>query len=353
MNYSILLIEDNDDMRENIAEILELANYKVYTASNGKEGVKTAKKIIPDLIISDIMMPVMDGYEVLYLLGKDEKTKKIPFIFLTAKAEQTDFRMGMNLGADDYLTKPFQEMELLNVVETRIKRSKTLQKDFTKDKNGLVQFIDATRGIQELTLHAKSSKPKIYKKKEIIFHEEDAAYFLYFLEKGKIRTFKKNELGKEFTTGLFKPGDFVGYMSLIKNCNYADSAIAMEETTVYRIQKEDFNKLMFQNQEIALAFIKILSGNILDKEEELLNLAYNSVRKRLADSLLLLYNKYSLNEEAPFSISIQREELASLVGTSPESVIRVLSSFKEEELIQVKGSLITIMDLEGLINIIQ
>ena len=353
MNYSILLIEDNDDMRENIAEILELANYKVFTAPNGKEGVKTAKNIIPDLIISDIMMPVMDGYEVLYLLGKDDKTKKIPFIFLTAKAEQTDFRMGMNLGADDYLTKPRQEMELLNVVETRIKRSETLQKDFTKDKNGLVKFIDATRGIQELTLHAKSNKPKVYKKKEVIFHEDDAAYFLYFLEKGKIRTFKKNEFDKEFTTGLFKPGDFIGYMSLIKDSNYADTAVAMEETTVYRIQKEDFNQLMFQNQEIAHAFIKILSGNIIDKEEELLNLAYNSVRKRLADSLLLLYNKYREEEDDQFSIAIQREELASLVGTSPESAIRVLSAFKEEGLIQVKGSRITIINLEGLVNVIQ
>lgn len=353
MNHSILLIEDNDDMRENIAEILELANYEVHTAPNGKEGVKSAKAIIPDLIISDIMMPVMDGYEVLYLLGKDNKTKKIPFIFLTAKAEQTDFRKGMNLGADDYLVKPFQEMELLNVVETRIKRSETLQQDFSKDKNGLVQFIDATRGIQELTLHAKASKPKVYKKKEVIFHEDDAAFYLYFLEKGKIRTFKKNELGKEFTTGLFKPGEFIGYMSLIKDCNYADTAIAMEETTVYRIHKDDFNTLMYQNQEIAHAFIKILSGDLIDKEEELLNLAYNSVRKRLADSLLLLYNKYRKEEDDQFSIAIQREELASLVGTSPESAIRVLSAFKEEGLIQVKGSRITIINLEGLVHVIQ
>ena len=86
---------------------------------------------------------------------------------------------------------------------------------------------------------------------------------------------------------------------------------------------------------------------------QLLNLAYNSVRKRLADSLLLLYNKYREEEDDQFSIAIQREELASLVGTSPESAIRVLSAFKEEGLIQVKGSRITIINLEGLVNVIQ
>ena len=350
MANTILLIEDNHDMRENIAEILELANYTVHTASNGKEGIKAAKTLIPDLIISDIMMPVMDGYEVLYLLGKDEKTKKIPFIFLTAKSEPSDFRKGMNLGADDYLVKPFQEMDLLNVVETRIKRSKVLNQGFSKDKEGLIKFIDTTKGIQQLTLHAKTGKLKHYKKKEIIFHEEDSANFLYFIESGKVRRFKKNESGKEFTTGLSKPGDFIGYMALIKGCNHTDTAIAMEDSTAFRIHKDDFNKLMYKNQEITYAFIKMLSGSLINKEEELLNLAYNSVRKRMADGLIQLYKKYQEEEEDRFSIAIPREDLASMAGTSPESAIRALSAFKEEDLIQIKGSKITILDVEGLVN---
>ncbi len=353
MSYSILLIEDNNEMRENIAEILELANYKVHTASNGKEGLKKAKSLLPNLIVSDIMMPVMDGYEVLYLLGKYEKTKKIPFIFLTAKSEPSDFRKGMNLGADDYLVKPFEEMDLLNVVETRINRSKLLSQEFSKDRNGLMKFIDTSKGIEELTLHAKTGKPKEYKKKEIIFHEEDPANYLYFLERGKVRLFKKNESGKEFTIGLSKPGDFIGYMPLLKNCNHTDSAVAMEDITVFRIHKEDFNKLMYKNQEITYAFIKILSGSLITKEEEILNLAYNSVRKRMADGLLLLHKRYQRDEEDRFSIAIPREDLASMAGTSSESAIRALSAFKEEKLIQIKGSEITILDLEGLVNTAQ
>ena len=115
----ILVIEDNLDVRENIVEILELSNYEVSEAPNGKEGVKAAKKEQPDLILCDIMMPEMDGYEVLYMLGKDPGTSTIPFIFLTAKAEKSDFRQGMSLGADDYLTKPFDDMELLKAIEGR------------------------------------------------------------------------------------------------------------------------------------------------------------------------------------------------------------------------------------------
>src|SRR4051812_33462814 len=107
----ILLIEDSREMRENTAEILELANYNVITAANGKIGVEYAVKELPDLIICDIMMPELDGYGVLYMLGKNPATASIPFIFLTAKAEKTDLRKGMSMGADDYLTKPFEEME--------------------------------------------------------------------------------------------------------------------------------------------------------------------------------------------------------------------------------------------------
>ena len=106
MNKTILLIEDNAAMRDNIQEILELSDYKVFTAVNGKLGVELAKREKPDLIICDITMPELDGYGVLHILGKSDETAGIPFVFLTAKAEKSDFRKGMTLGADDYLTKP-------------------------------------------------------------------------------------------------------------------------------------------------------------------------------------------------------------------------------------------------------
>ena len=108
---TILLIEDNKDVRENTAEILELANYKVLQAENGKIGVELAQQKIPDLIICDIMMPVLDGYGVIHLLNKSQQTAGIPFIFLTAKSERSDFRKGMEMGADDYISKPFDDID--------------------------------------------------------------------------------------------------------------------------------------------------------------------------------------------------------------------------------------------------
>lgn len=127
MSYSILLIEDNAEMAENIATILQLARYEVIHAPNGKIGVDVAQQKHPDLILCDIMMPQLDGYGVVHILNKDPETAGIPFIFLTAKADKSDFRTGMNLGADDYITKPFDGLDLLKVVEMRLKKSELLK----------------------------------------------------------------------------------------------------------------------------------------------------------------------------------------------------------------------------------
>ena len=104
---TILLIEDNDVIREDTAEILEISGYAVAQAADGKAGVALALAQPPDLVICDVMMPVLDGYGVLHIFHKNPRLAGIPFIFLTAKTEREDFRRGMELGADDYLTKPF------------------------------------------------------------------------------------------------------------------------------------------------------------------------------------------------------------------------------------------------------
>ena len=137
----ILLIEDNDDIRENTAEILALAQYDVFTAINGKECLKLALKEKPDIIICDITMPVLDGYGVLHLLSKNTETANIPFIFLTAKADQIDFRKGMEMGADDYITKSFGDVQLLNAIEVRLKKNDIFKKEFLKNIEGIEEFI--------------------------------------------------------------------------------------------------------------------------------------------------------------------------------------------------------------------
>src|ERR1044072_2798366 len=138
---SVLVIDDNREIRENTAEILELAGYKIFSAENGKQGVEIAIKEKPSLIVCDIMMPELDGYGVLHLLRKNPETDNIPFIFLTAKSERSDFRKGMEMGADDFITKPFDDLELLNAIEMRLKKYDVLQGKYPSDETGLNRLV--------------------------------------------------------------------------------------------------------------------------------------------------------------------------------------------------------------------
>ncbi|NBB19380.1 response regulator [Runella sp. CRIBMP] len=345
---TILLIEDNPDMRDNTTEILELAHYKVITAENGKQGIKLAQESSPDLIICDIMMPELDGYGVLHLLSKEPSTASIPFIFLTAKAEKNDYRKGMTLGADDYLTKPYDDVELLSAVETRLRKNNLLKTEYSRTEEGLYQFLNEAKSFESLKKLSENKKTKLFKKREIIYSEGNYPNAVYFLKSGKIKNFKTNEFGKEYIIELHKPGDFFGYLDLLENTAYQDSAVTLQDSEVVIIPKDEFNSLLYNNRDVASKFIKILSNEVREREERLLKLAYNSVRKRVAESLIMLANRYQEDKTKHFAIAITREDLASIVGTATETVIRTLSDFKEESLIEMKGSLITVLDYEKL-----
>lgn len=345
---TILIIEDNKDVRENTAEILELASYRVLQAENGKMGVEIAQRTKPDLIICDIMMPVLDGYGVIHLLNKNQDTASIPFIFLTAKSERLDFRKGMEMGADDYISKPFDDIELLKAVESRLKKNELLKAEYSKNLSGLNKFFDEVTKLEDLKKLSSEKRIKSIKKKEIIYTESGSPNFLYFLSKGKVKTYKSHEYGKDLITTLYKEGDFFGYTSLLEEQVYSETAEALEDSEVCLIPKEDFQSLMHSNINVMKIFVKMLSDNIIEKENKLVDLAYSSVRKRVAGALLMLEERYSKENGNNFSISISREDLANIVGTATESLIRTLSDFKQDKLIEIKGSNITILNLEKL-----
>jgi DNA-binding NarL/FixJ family response regulator len=119
----ILVIEDEPEMRRNITALLRYYDYEPVAAQNGRQGVEMARQEMPDLILCDVMMPELDGYSVLQELQTDALLARTPFIFLTAKGEKEDLRSGMNLGADDYLTKPVANADLIRAIETRLRRS--------------------------------------------------------------------------------------------------------------------------------------------------------------------------------------------------------------------------------------
>lgn len=349
----ILLIEDNDDIRNNTAEILELANYRVVTAENGKRGVELAIQHKPDLIICDIMMPVLDGYGVLHAVHKNEAIKNTPFIFLTAKTERSDFRKGMELGADDYITKPFNGTELLNAVDSRLKKMDFLKSEISKGWEGLQQVVEMAGNGFSLGNFIEEQNNNTYKKKQAVYIEGNHPQFLFYVVTGKVKTFKRNDDGKELVTALYSPGEFIGYVSLLEKSVYRDSAEALEESELAMIPVGEFEKIINSNWEVAKLFIKLLASHVAEKENQLLGLAYNSLRKKVADALLMLQKKYQTDDAVDFVIDITRENLATIAGTATESLIRTLSDFKAEKIINIKDGYISIINrkkLENLVN---
>ncbi len=346
----ILLIEDNPDVRENTAEILALAGYEVSTAENGKLGVEAATASLPDLIICDIMMPVLDGYGVLHLLSKNHTTESIPFIFLSAKSERSDVRKGMEMGADDFITKPFDDIELLNAVESRLKKAEIIKKEYGAGAEGINQMLLDSEGMRDLEKVTSRQVTKNYRKKDMIFSEGDTPAGLYFLRSGKAKSYKSHELGKDLITRMLQPGDFFGYISLLEDTLQKESTEALEDCEVVIYPKEDFIKLIFQSQSASKQFVQLLTGKISEEQDRLLSLAYSSVRKRTADALLVLKKRYHDGSDKDFSMAISRDDLANMVGTATESLIRTLSDFREEGLVNIQGSVITITNEEKLLR---
>ncbi|AUD01561.1 response regulator [Spirosoma pollinicola] len=337
---TILLIEDNTIIRENTAEILELAGYRVLTALNGKIGVELALADRPDLIICDIMMPVLDGYGVLHIVNKNPALTGIPFIFLTAKSERIDFRRGMEMGADDYLTKPFDDSELLSAVEGRLNRFVNLQTGQPKSKEDSVKSGDD----EDAGLHTLPANRKLHRvlKKQFVYSEGDEPARIYYLKSGRVKTIRANNDGKELVTGLYGTDDFFGYLALLEETNYTDSALTLEDSELVYIPKEDFLNYLATKPGAGRHFVSLLAGNVSEKENQLLSMAYGSLRRRVGDTLLRL--SLSPTGEPTMPIKLSRDDLAAVIGTATESLIRILTEFKQDNLIEISNAGIRILE---------
>ena len=344
MSNKILIIEDHDKIRANIVEILELALYTVFEADNGKIGVEMALTHIPDLILCDIMMPELDGYGVLYLLNKHIETIGIPFIFLTAKAEHGDLRKGMELGADDYLIKPFDGMELLNAIDTKL-RKKVTQDNIHLANEQLRVLVNKTDGIVEFKQIISEQKIKEFKKNRTIFDEGEHGKGLYLIISGKIKTIKLAEDGRELMTGMYSAGDYIGINAVLSKSSYTDTATAIEDSQLCLIPIELLDNMLAIYPELSRKFLSLLSINNQEKEEQLLQLAYHSVRKKMANTLVKLHLHRNENQT---DFNVSREDLAAMSCMATETVSRTLSDFKDEKLISRIGTKITVLNFDGL-----
>ena len=338
---SILVIEDVKEVRENICEILELSGYQVFAAKNGSEGVEQATHRLPDLILCDVMMPRLDGYGVLKILRGNQTTNHIPFIFLTARVDKSDFRKGMGLGADDYITKPFDDTELLEAIETRLVRQESNTQTFAgplKNWHSDTQLNEIIIGIikenESITLPASNG----------IFNEGKLPKYVYYMQSGLVKEIYVNDDGKQLITGLYGPGDFIGIATGLEKLPYRSSTFTMTSSIVTMIPIEQFiemcssnrimSKLLFQSLHVELAFTK----------DMMLSHAYNSVRKKVAEALMLFYKYQDENN----NLLSTRDDLTMISGVAKETLIRTLSAFKSEKLISMQQKKIQVLNLEAL-----
>lgn len=363
---TILLIEDDENISLNVSEILCLANHKIITAGNGKEGIELARDTHPDLIISDVMMPGIDGFGVLHILQQDPQTKDIQFIFLTSKSERADFRHAMNLGADDFITKPFEGSDLLNAVETiirkkpisdnHLKRVILPEQSYSSDGESTSDddINEQTSTVNDpLQSFVESGETNRYKKRHVIYKEGSMPRSLYYIKSGKVKTYKSHPDGKDLVVGLFGEGDFMGYAVFLEGTRHIETAEVIEDCELVMIPRKKVEDLVNSDPKVMRKFLKLLAENLLEKEKQALGLAYNTLRKKVAEALMSFDKKFHTCNDEKFSINIGRDELATIAGTATESLIRTLTEFKQENLIEINHGVITIINQNRLQHLLR
>lgn len=345
----ILLVEDDASLRENMEELLDLSGFLVYSASNGMKALELAKKERPDLVLCDIMMPEMDGYAVLEHLSSHKETCHIPFVFVSAKTEHQDVRKGMDLGADDYLTKPFEEEELLNAIHTRLNKAASLNNallEWQRNKTGEEEIRTLEQLKNFFDDHGELSS---FKKEQVIYNEGDHSNTVYLILKGSVKCYKLDEQGKELITSVYAPDEFLGFTSLVDHVPYQECAVALADVELAGIPKSKLKNILEENQHVSLEILEVLAENLSEIKEQLLQMAYSSVRKRTAHTLLQFSRAMGTKKGQPLKIA--RSDLAGAAGVATESLIRTLSDFKHEGLISIENRDIHILDSNSLLQI--
>jgi CRP-like cAMP-binding protein len=189
----------------------------------------------------------------------------------------------------------------------------------------------------------------LYKKKSEIFADGNQPSSVFLIKSGNVKVFKSHPDGKDLIINLYKANDYFGFESILENKPYSVSAVALEDSEIIVIPRQDFLTLINQNLNVSRTFISLLCQRVKEKENQLLNLAYNSVRQRTAEALLKIYQL----KDAEAKLSVSRDDLAKMVGTASESVIRVLSEFKDEGAIEIESGKIKISRPDQLEKIIR
>jgi CheY-like chemotaxis protein/CRP-like cAMP-binding protein len=341
----LLIIEDHLEVRENLQELLELCNYTVLCAPNGETGIRLALTEQPDLILCDIMMPGLDGYEVLAYLAQQPETAAIPFIFLTAKADKADIRRGMQLGADDYITKPFEEEELLKAIQVRLHKSHLLKQPFQRSSEGLQSFLFQARqeGGLPPDAHAAAGVRR-FEPNQFIFHEGESPQHLFFIASGSVCVYRPDqpEPGRVSTT--YEKGSFFGYKALIQGTPYLHRAETIAATEISLIPKSDFYALLLHNRTFSIRFIQLLANQVRDQEKQLLKMVQELSKRKVAGIILELFPVFEKRSKA----DIPLETIQSQARMANLNINLALRYLHREKAICLQQDCIQLLDTQKL-----
>lgn len=317
-----LLIESDAGERKRIKEILELGGYKVESAKQGTEGLRKAEIIKPDIIICRISLKGGDGFSILYSIRQDINLAEIPFIMIADTRERSDRRRAMEMGSDDFIIHPFSEPELLKSIENQIERYNLLKNKFSsKDDREIKQRYHEEPWVRVLI---QNRKIQHYKEGDQIYRNGNNPAYVYYILEGQVKLFNLNEKGKELITEIVVSGEFFGYEPVMANCEYTQNSMALANSKILRISADEFQSILQGDSSLANGLLKVISSGVLEKEKDMLSLAYASVKDRIALRLVYLSKKFDSNK-----IQISRKDLASLSGTSMETAVRILSEYKK------------------------
>lgn len=344
----ILIIIENRENRQYLNDLLSIASYNVIDAKSGIEGIQMATSAQPDIILCDLLMKETDGYEVLVALSQNAITSTIPFVFLSDELKKTYFRKGMEMGADDFICRPFDDAQLLNAIATRLKKHEIQLEYFKSQQPNHSATPNFFQGKVALDLMREQSQIRKIKKKQVLFYEGDKVIGIYYIHKGAIKITKIAQDGRELTVRIHSAGDYIGLHRLYTEQNHSDNAEAMSDCEISILPLHEFESLIEHHPEIAAKFIKILSQESNQIEDHLIRIAYDSVRKRIANSLISYFKTYCAEGQ---SIHLSRNELANISGTTPETVSRTLTDFENEGLIRKELSRIVIVQPQKLSNL--
>lgn len=353
MELTVLVIENDLETAEFVSKLLRLEGYNVRVELTGRSGLGIIDWLKPDLILCDICLPEIDGYGVLHILNKDPMTARIPFIFLAGAITVDDFRKGMNLGADDYICKPLDCVNLLSAIEARLKKYELIRNNFDGSQHRFLDRYDQEMRPKELSDLFEGGLRRHFSKKEYLFTVGDPQHFLYFIKDGEVKVSNLHESGKEMIYRIVGNQQLVGYESLSIGTVHTEDAVALAATEVSLVKKEDFFQLLYGNRVIAKWLINSLSIDLIHVEKRLINLAYQSVREKVAAALVQVYEHQRLVLKESLLVSLSRKHLAAMVGIALESLNRTILDFKKEGVLEITPKGVQILELSELERIIR